>query len=275
MPSPPADWLHPHGGAQPVIDPETHMRTQAARRGGDPDARCPAVVMGGFIPPMLNPMLQAAQARASKLHASLHVGRLDGHDVGAALIPIGAARSVMLLEELIALGARTVLIAGAVGALRQNIGLGEYVVPTSARREEGASYHYAPPGRPARAVGAAVRALAAAARASGRAVHLGPVWTTDAPYREFSGKVRSYAAAGVLGVDMETSALMVVAEFRRVDLGLVLTVSDVVCRPDWPNIFGTDDYRANCAHTARVVVHAARQLLPESNQTGTPSGRPC
>ena len=167
----------------------------------------------------------------------------------------------MTLEELMALGARTFLIAGATGALKPGIEVGDYVIATNALREEGASYHYQPPEHPARADGPATRALIDAAQTSKHAFHAGRVWSTDAPYREFTGKVRHYGEQGVLSVDMEASALMIVSEFRGADLGMILTVSDLVYRRDWPNIFGTDEYRANCADMAGIVVRAARALL--------------
>jgi uridine phosphorylase len=197
----------------------------------------------------------------------LRIGELDGHPIGVARIPVGGARSVMTLEELMALGARTFLIAGATGALKPGIDVGDYVIATSGLREEGTSYHYQPPDHPARADGPASRALIEAARNSDHASHPGRVWTTDAPYRESAGKVRHYGERGVLSVDMEASALMIVTEFRGADLGLILTVSDLVYRRDWPNIFGTDEYRANCADMAGIVVRAARALLAGKDTT--------
>ena len=261
------------------------MREYAKRRGRDPNDNCPPLVIGGFIDLMIDPMAEAVGAVESKtrlglrgpqtitrskgatgdndstLRPGLRVGELDGHPVGVARIPVGGARSAMTLEELMALGARTFLIAGATGALKPGIQVGDYVIATNALREEGTSYHYQPPEHQARADGPATRALIEAAKASQRPAHAGRVWSTDAPYREFTGKVRHYGEQGVLSVDMEASALMIVSEFRGVDLGLILTVSDLVYRRDWPNIFGTDEYRANCADMADIVVRAARALL--------------
>ena len=255
------DWLNHFGDATPVIDPESHMRELAGRGGGDAGALCPALVLGGFIDPMVDPMAEATGAVDSNLKPNLRIGDLDGQRVGVANVPVGASHATTILEELIGLGARTFLIAGATGALRAGIDVGDYVIPTSALREEGTSYHYRSPDHPARADGPATQALIEAARASEHASHPGRVWTTDAPYRESTGKVRRYARDGVLGVDMEASALMIVTEFRGADLGLILTVSDLVYRRDWPNIFGTDEYRANCADMAGIVVRAARALL--------------
>ena len=256
-----SDWLNTYGDATPVIDPESHMRELAGRGGRDAQAHCPQLVMGGFIDPMFAPIVEVARAVDSNLKPDLRLGELDGHPVGVARIPVGSAPAATLLEELIGLGARTFLIAGATGALKPGIEVGDYVIATNALREEGVSYHYRPPEHPARADGPATRALIEAAKASQRPAHPGRVWSTDAPYREFTGKVRRYAQDGVLGVDMEASALMIVSEFRGTDLGMILTVSDLVYRRDWPNIFGTDEYRANCADMADIVVRAARALL--------------
>ena len=295
MPSSPTDWLNTHGDATPVIDPESHVREYPKRRGRDPNEHCPPLVIGGFIDLMIDPMAEAAgvvdssvrlglrgpetikrsegvsRTVDSNMRPGLRVGALDGHAVGVVHMPVGAARSAMTLEELMALGARTFLIAGATGALQPGIEVGDHVIATNALRQEGVSYHYRPPEHPARADGPATRALIEAARAAERPAHAGRVWSTDAPYREFTGKVRRYAQDGVLGVDMETSALMIVSEFRGADLGMILTVSDLVYRRDWPNIFGTDEYRANCADMAGIVLRAARTLLAaraESHQAG-------
>ncbi len=281
MSTSPPDWLNAHGDATPVIDPESHVREYAERRGRDPNENCPALVIGGFINLMVDPIADAVGAaesdvrlglqgpktinraaeEAGMVRPGLRIGELDGHPIGVARIPVGSARSVMTLEELMALGARTFLIAGATGALKPGIQVGDYVIATSGLREEGASHHYQPPDYPARANGPAAQALIEAAQSSTHASHAGRVWSTDAPYREFTGKVQRYGQDGVLGVDMEASALMIVTEFRGADLGLILTVSDLVYRRDWPNIFGTDEYRANCADMAGIVVRAARALL--------------
>ena len=165
MSSSPPDWLNAHGDATPVIDPESHVREYAERRGRDPNENCPALVIGGFINLMVEPLAEAVGAAESDvrlglqgpktinvrkapprrpewLRPGLRIGELDGHPIGVARIPVGSARSVMTLEELMALGARTFLIAGATGALQQGIGVGDYVIATSGLREEGASYHY-------------------------------------------------------------------------------------------------------------------------------------
>ncbi len=257
------NWLDSHGDDRPVIDPATHMREMAERRGGDAGTICPELVLGSFRSFMVDPLIEATDASPAGFHARVSVGSLAARPVAVARFEIGAPASVMLFEELIGLGARTLLLAGATGSLQPDVTVGSYVVATGALREEGTSLHYVSPDHRPSAEGAATGALIAAAKASDRAVHAGRIWTTDAPYREFTGKVRAYAAEGVLGVDMETSALMTLAEYRGVDIGILLTVSDHVFDPDWQNIFGTNEYRANCRHMAGVLVAAAQRLVTD------------
>jgi uridine phosphorylase len=259
------NWLGTHGDDRPVIDPATHVREMAARRGDNAGTACPELVLASFRSFMVDPLIKATGASPASFHARVSLGLLAARPVAVARFEIGAPASVMLFEELIGLGARTLLLAGATGSLQPDVTVGSYVVATSALREEGTSLHYVSPDHRPSADGAATGALIAAARASDRAVHAGRLWTTDAPYREFAGKVRAYAAEGVLGVDMETSALMTLAEYRGVDIGILLTVSDHVFDPDWQNIFGTDEYHANCRHMAGVLVAAAQRLIAETS----------
>jgi len=56
---------------------------------------------------------------------------------------VGAAASVMLLEMMIAWGAKKFVFFGSCGVLDKDIADSNFIVPTAAYRDEGASYHYA------------------------------------------------------------------------------------------------------------------------------------
>ena len=256
----PFDWLDAFGDDAPVIDPGRHMRELAERAGQSESTASAPLVFASFMPPTVDALADAIGAQPT-WRSGVRVGSLDGAPAAVAKLVAGAAQTVMVLEELIADGARTILVGGAVGSLQPHVLIGHQVVPTGARREEGTSYHYAGPEHEAAASGPATQALLEAAGAGSRPVHQGRVWTTDAPYREFGGKVVRYAAEGDLGVEMETSAVMTVAAVRGVDVGLILTVSDHMFDSAWGNIFGTDEYHANCADLAQVMLAAARKLI--------------
>ncbi len=258
----PFDWLDAFGDDEPVIDPGRHVRELAERAGVSGQTASAPLVLASFMTPTVEGIADAIGAQST--WRGVRVGELEGSPAAVTRLVAGAPPTVMVIEELIARGARTILIGGAVGSLQPHVLIGHNVVPIGARREEGTSYHYAGPEHEAVASGPATQALLEAARERSRPVHEGRVWSTDAPYREFRGKVRRYAAEGDLGVEMETSAVMTLAAVRGVDIGLILTVSDHMFDPGWGNIFGTDDYDANCADLAQVMLAAGRKLAAAS-----------
>ncbi|HKD76203.1 MAG TPA: hypothetical protein VKB76_11945, partial [Ktedonobacterales bacterium] len=98
-------------------------------------------------------------------------------------------------------------------------------------REEGTSFHYVPAGSTVAPDTDLVERLASACGDLSVPFRRGPVWTTDAPFRELASKVTAYAAMGVLAVDMEAAALFAVAALRGVRLAMILAVADMVADP--------------------------------------------
>lgn len=76
------------------------------------------------------------------------------------------------------------------------------------------SYHYLPAGEPAEPTPGLLALAESQLAFEGVPYRRGTIWTTDAPYRETRTKVRRLAAEGVLGVEMETSAVYALARFR-------------------------------------------------------------
>jgi uridine phosphorylase len=97
---------------------------------------------------------------------------------------VGAPLAAGFLEELIARGCRSFVACGGAGVLVPDVALGHVIVPTSAVREEGTSYHYLPPSRTAEPTAAAVDAIVETAERHGVPHVRGATWTTDALYRE-------------------------------------------------------------------------------------------
>ena len=62
------------------------------------------------------------------------------------LAPIGAPMIVGQLEELVARGFKNFIILGSCGVLDRSIEADKIILPAAALRDEGTSYHYAPPG---------------------------------------------------------------------------------------------------------------------------------
>ncbi len=146
---------------------------------------------------------------------------------------VGAPLSAALLDEAIALGCRKFIACGSCGVLDNEIAVGRVIVPTSAVRDEGTSYHYLPPGREVTADAAGVAAIEKILKVHHCDYLLGKTWTTDAFYRETPGKVALRKSEGCLTVEMEAAAFFAVAQFRGVAFAQILYGGDDVSGETW------------------------------------------
>jgi uridine phosphorylase len=148
---------------------------------------------------------------------------------------VGAPMAAGLLEEAIAFGCRKFIACGGCGVLEKDIAVGHLIVVSSAVRDEGVSYHYLPPDREVVANDYGIQALVKTL--SDRAVpyRVGKTWTTDAPYRETANKIARRREEGCLTVEMESAALMAVAQFRGATLGQTLYGGDDLSGVEWDN----------------------------------------
>ena len=146
---------------------------------------------------------------------------------------VGAPLAAALLEEAIAIGCRKFIACGGAGVLNREIAVGHVIVPSSAVRDEGTSYHYLPPGREVPASPEGIAAIEKVLRARGVPYLIGKTWTTDAPYRETPDKVRLRRAEGCLTVEMEAAAFFAVSQFRGVTFAQMLYGGDDVSGTEW------------------------------------------
>ena len=157
----------------------------------------------------------------------------EGRRFGIFHPGVGAPLAAGFLEEAIAKGCRSFVACGGAGALLPELTLGHLVVPTSAVRDEGTSYHYLPPGRQVGASEPAVAAIRATLDAHDIPYVTGPTWTTDGIYRETRERMRRRRDEGCLTVEMEAAALFAVAAFRGVTIGQVLYAGDDLSGDAW------------------------------------------
>lgn len=142
---------------------------------------------------------------------------------------IGAPHAVTFFEELIALGAKEFINIGSAGGLIDN---GVFVC-TKAVRDEGTSHHYMKSGLYAYPDKELTNRLKETLNKREVVYHTGPSWTIDAPYRETIKEIKHYKKLGVKTVEMEASALFVVAKVRKVKIASVFVVSDVIGNKKW------------------------------------------
>ncbi|WP_028926341.1 nucleoside phosphorylase [Pseudonocardia acaciae] len=146
---------------------------------------------------------------------------------------VGAPLAVLHLERAIAAGARAVVACGGAGAVAPELALGHIVVPDAAVRDEGTSFHYAPPSRLIRADAEAVATVVDVLDRHEIPRTVGTTWTTDAPYRETVEKIKARRAEGCVTVEMEAAAFIAVAAFRRIRFAQLLYAGDDVSGQAW------------------------------------------
>ena len=130
-------------------------------------------------------------------------------------------------------GATKFVMFGSAGSLNREATAGKYVVPTEAYRDEGMSYHYAPPSDYI-AIGTSDQ-TAAIFDALGLPYVKGRVWTTDAFYRETRNLFEMRRSEGCLAVEMEVAGVEAVCDFYGFELYDFLVTGDVLDAPVYEN----------------------------------------
>lgn len=158
---------------------------------------------------------------------------IEGRRIAMMHCGVGAPQAAAMLEEIIAAGCRYFVACGGAGVVDPSIDANQVLLPTSAIRDEGTSYHYLPPSREVPPTETAVEAVRDVLREAGVPWAEGKTWTTDAIYRETPGLVRRRRKEGCIAVEMEAAALFAVARFRGVELAQLLYAGDNVAGELW------------------------------------------
>ena len=138
-----------------------------------------------------------------------------------------------MLEQMSALGAEYFVFIGGVGTLVKEIQRGDLILPTRALRDEGTSFHYQKPSRYSYPSELILESIRRVLKRNRIAFHEGATWTTDAFFRETTGRVKRFREEGCLCVDMEASALFAIARFRKKRIGGIFTAGDCVAGEVW------------------------------------------
>ena len=176
--------------------------------------------------------------KVSELYTSLapievHKLEFEGKYVTVAHPGMGAPFAAAIMEEMIALGCRKFVACGSAGVLKPELQRGAIVIPSSAVRDEGTSYHYLAPSREIEVDAEVVRRLESVLQKHHVNYEIGKTWTTDAFFRETKGKVSQRKSEGCVAVEMECSALIAVSRFRDVVFGQYLAAGDDVSGDEW------------------------------------------
>jgi uridine phosphorylase len=158
---------------------------------------------------------------------------------------IGAPYAVMLLENLAVWGVSRVVFLGWCGAVSPAVNTGDLLLVTGGLVDEGTSPHYLDAGKnPVPADPDLTGELRQTLTAAGISFHEGPVWSTDAIFRETPSRLSYFQNLGALGVEMELSALFAVGRFRKIAVASLQVVSDELDKTGWRPGFKTERFKS-------------------------------
>lgn len=175
----------------------------------------------------------AAENNASKVSTfesatkqyPIYIILYKGEEVVLCQAPVGAAAAVQILDWLIGYGVREIVSAGSCGVLTP-FPESTFLIPSRALRDEGTSYHYAPPSRFIEISKEARRAIEETIVEHGLSYREVITWSTDGFFRETKEKVAYRKHEGCEVVEMECSALCACADFRGTTWGMILYAAD-------------------------------------------------
>jgi len=153
------------------------------------------------------------------------VGSYKGVEIAVVSHGVGCPGAAVCFEELIKGGVHTLIRVGTAGSYSADHPAGSLIVSTGSIRTDGLTKQLVPDGFPAIADSDVVQALYQAALEQGGIVKKGLTLTLDMFFNgvnEFPHK--QYKAAGALAVEMEISALYVIAALRGVRAGAIIAL---------------------------------------------------
>ena len=146
---------------------------------------------------------------------------------------LGAPACVGHFEEIIARGAKRIILMGNCGVLDRNIPDCGIIIPTFAFRDEGTSYHYCPASDTIPVNRKYIPEFKKVLERAGYPFAEGGTWTTDAFYRETKAKMEARKAAGAICVEMECAAMQALCDFRGVEFFQFLYAGDNLDHASW------------------------------------------
>lgn len=184
---------------------------------GDPDRA--TLVAERFLPD--------AVRYNSYRHLYGYTGTYKGVPVSVQATGMGCPSLAIVVEELVRLGAKTLVRIGTSGVIGAGINPGDLIVASSSIANDGTTKQYlAGASYSPSADFVLTTALATAAKASGTPTHVGLIQTDDAFYAVGPQDVPALAERGVLALEMEASALFLLGKLRSVRTGCMLVASN-------------------------------------------------
>ena len=173
--------------------------------------------------------------KCSGCNGKIPVYKIKYNDKELALFMtrMGSPAATVQYEELFVNGLDKIVVFGTCGVLDKSIDDLAIIIPTSAIRDEGTSYHYMKPSREIEVNPKYIDEFKELLDKHNYSYAIGKVWTTDGIYRETRKKVAERKKEGCICVDMECSALNALAKFRHKEIFQFFYAADNLDSSKW------------------------------------------
>ena len=198
-----------------------------------------------------------------------YTGALEGVPVSVVSTGIGGPSAAIAIEELVSLGAHTVVRIGSAASVSPDVHRGTVVIPSGAVRMEGTGDYYLPPEFPAVPDFTLFRVFRKAAEDLGIPYDTGITITKDSYYTEVSpetkpvaahllSKWEAYRKAGATNTSMECSVLFLAGAVLGVrTLSVMISATEYA---DYSN--DNEDYPRDTEERAILVgIEGMRRLV--------------
>lgn len=144
---------------------------------------------------------------------------------------IGSPTAALIIELLASTDPKAVLLLGMCGGLHRSLKVGDFILPTAAIRDEGASQHFMPKQVPALPTFKVQKFVSQIIVEQGLDYRTGVVHTTDYRFWEFDERFKAQLyEERALAIEMESATLFVAGFASKVPIGALLLVSDLPLR---------------------------------------------
>lgn len=177
--------------------------------------------------------IKIASTPIANMEIPIYKAIYQGVEIALFMSYVGAAGCVAVLEDIFAMGLEKLIIFGTCGVLDSSINDCAVIIPNIAMRDEGTSFHYAPPSDEIAVNIKYIDTFTKILEEHNCTYHIGKVWTTDGIYRETRDKVNQRKSQGCICVDMECSAIAAFAQFREKDIFQFFYAADNLDSEAW------------------------------------------
>lgn len=204
----------------------------------------------------------SSRLKKSKKKGRLTIGKFRDTVIGVVDAGIGTPAASMVLEAAVKTNPEVLIRADFCGGLLKGHKIGHAFVAESVIVGDGCGSEYFGQGQIIPADSALTNSVFSRSESLGLPTHRGTMWTTDFLLRQTEGLLQEWVGKGAHAVDMETSAILGIADERGIPAASINCISDLPLHGK--PIFGSAGIDPMLFRGIDIVIDAAIQTLVDS-----------